>query len=186
MKKVLILLCILCVMAGSVTAYAENFEYHDTISLGETKTITIPQPDGEIDPSFVYFIHLFTFVPEEDGTYRFLVSYEDDATKPYDIFMDVVPFGYTDDGSKVYLDDNGYRELKNGCEFDATGGIYYELNFQYPIHDGRYPEFTFYVGTSDVEEVPKTDDSSLLLPASLMLTTAAAVIWLTDLRRKHI
>ena len=99
MKKVLIFLCILCVMAGSVTAYAENFEYHDTISLGETKTITIPQPDGEIDPSFVYFIHLFTFVPEEDGTYRFLVSYEDDATKPYDIFMDVVPFGYTDDGS---------------------------------------------------------------------------------------
>jgi hypothetical protein len=100
--------------------------------------------------------------------------------------MGVAPFRYTDDGSKEYLDYSGYLELKNGCEFDATAGIHYELCFQYPTHDGRYPEFTFYVGTAFDTQVPETGDTGLLLPAMLMLTAAAAVVWLTDHRRKHI
>ena len=186
MKKLFILLSILCMMTGSVTVYAKNYEWQESISYEETKTVTIPQPEGEIDSGWVYFTQLFTFVPEEDGTYRFLVSYDEDEANPYDIYMGVAPFRYTDDGSKEYLDYSGYLELKNGCEFDATAGIHYELCFQYPTHDGRYPEFTFYVGTAFDTQVPETGDTGLLLPAMLMLTAAAAVVWLTDHRRKHI
>lgn len=184
--RTLILVICLFFLMGNLCVSAANFEQERSLSLGETCVITIPQPEGEIDSGWVYFTQLFTFVPEEDGIYRFLVCYEDDPTTPYEIFMDVVPFCYTDAGSKVYLDNNGYRIIKNGCEFDATAGIHYELMFQYPIHDGRYPTFTFYVGTVHDTQVPETGDTGLLLPAILMLTAAAAVVWLADTRRKLI
>ena len=104
MRKFWIFLVILCLVTGSMTVSAENFDVRDTITPGETKIVTIPKPEGEIDPGVVYFTQAFTFVPEEDGTYRFLISYQEDGEKPYDIFMDVA---------------GEYRALENGCEFDA-------------------------------------------------------------------
>ena len=142
MKKLWIFLVIFCMMAGSLRISAENYWLEDSISSGDTRVIAIPQPEGEIDPGMVYFTQEFTFVPEQDGTYRFLVSYEEDESEPYNIFMDVA---------------GPYQQLKNGCEFEAVAGETYELCFQYPIHDGRYPEFTFWVDTADGTYVPKTE-----------------------------
>ena len=139
MKKLWIFLVIFCMMAGSLRISAENYWLEDSISTGDTRVIAIPQPEGEIDPGMVYFTQEFTFVPEQDGTYRFLVSYEEDESEPYNIFMDVA---------------GPYQQLKNGCEFEAVAGETYELCFQYPIHDGRYPTFTFWVDTADGAYVP--------------------------------
>ena len=162
MRKFWIFLVILCLVTGSMTVSAENFDVRDTIAFGETKIVTIPKPEGEIDPGIVYFTQAFTFVPEEDGTYRFLVSYQEDETNPYDIYMDVV---------------GAYWELENGCEFDAVAGQTYNLCFQYPIHDGRYPTFTFYVGAADADVVPKTGDPGIFLPAmGAALSLAVLVI----------
>jgi hypothetical protein len=162
MRKFWIFLVILCLVTGSMTVSADNFDVRDTIAFGETKIVTIPKPEGEIDPAFIYFNQEFTFVPEEDGTYRFLVSYQEDETNPYDIYMDVV---------------GAYWELENGCEFDAVAGQTYYLCFQYPIHDGRYPTFTFYVGAADADVVPKTGDPGIFLPAmGAALSLAVLVI----------
>jgi hypothetical protein len=144
MRKFWIFLVILCLVTGSITVHAENFHVKDTIAFGEIKTVTVPQPEGEIDSGWVYFTQEFTFTPEKDGTYHFLVRYEEDESKPYEIFMDVVCPG-------------GYQVLLNGCAFDAVAGESYELCFQYPIHDGRYPEFTFYVGSEEAVVVPETE-----------------------------
>ena len=162
MRKFWIFLVILCLVTGSMTVSAENFDVRDTIAFGETKIVTIPKPEGEIDPGFVYFTQAFTFVPEEDGTYRFLIGYQEDGEKPYDIFMDV---------------SGAYRELENGCEFDAIAGETYELCFQYPNHDGRYPEFTFYVGSEEAVVVPETDDTGASLSVlKIVLCGAAAAL----------
>ena len=171
MRKFWIFLVILCLVTGSMTVSADNFDVRDTIAFGETKIVTIPKPEGEIDPGFVYFTQAFTFVPEEDGTYRFLIRYQEDGEKPYDIFMDV---------------SGAYRELENGCEFDAIAGETYELCFQYPNHDGRYPEFTFYVGseeavvvpeTEPAEQIPETDDTGASLSVlKIVLCGAAAAL----------
>ena len=173
MRKFWIFLVILCLVTGSMTVSAENFDVKDTIAFGEIKTVTVPQPEGEIDSGWVYFTQEFTFTPEKDGTYHFLVRYEEDESKPYEIFMDVVCPG-------------GYQVLLNGCAFDAVAGESYELCFQYPIHDGRYPEFTFYVGseeavvvpeTDDVEQIPEiNDDGASLSGIEIVLCGAAAVL----------
>jgi LPXTG-motif cell wall-anchored protein len=162
MRKFWIFLVILCLVTGSMTVSAENFDVRDTIAFGETKIVTIPKPEGEIDPAFIYFNQEFTFVPEEDGTYRFLVSYQEDKDQPYDIYMDVV---------------GAYWELENGCEFDAVAGQTYNLCFQYPTHDGRYPTFTFYVGAADADVIPKTGAPGIFLPAmGAALSLAVLVI----------
>ena len=67
MRKFWIFLVILCLVTGSMTVSAENFDVRDTITPGETKIVTIPKPEGEIDPGVVYFTQAFTFVPEETG-----------------------------------------------------------------------------------------------------------------------
>ena len=162
MRKFWIFLVILCLVTGSMTVSAENFDVRDTIAFGETKIVTIPKPEGEIDPGVVYFTQAFTFVPEEDGTYRFLISYQEDGEKPYDIFMDVA---------------GEYRALENGCEFEAAAGETCELCFQYPTHDGRYPTFIFYVGAADADVIPKTGDPGIFLPAmGAALSLAVLVI----------
>ena len=171
MRKAVILLIVLCMAAGSVMVHAENFDVKDTIAFGQTRIVTIPKPEGEIDPGFVYFNQEFTFVPEEDGTYRFLVSYQEDEAKPYDIFMDVA---------------GAYRELENGCEFDAVAGQTYDLCFQYPSHDGRYPTFTFYVGAADADVVPKTGEAGFLLPAVAAMLSAALAALLIAERKKNV
>ena len=162
MRKFWIFLVILCLVTGSMTVSAESFDVRDTITPGETKIVTIPKPEGEIDPGVVYFTQAFTFVPEEDGTYRFLISYQEDGEKPYDIFMDVA---------------GEYRALENGCEFEAAAGETCELCFQYPTHDGRYPTFIFYVGAADADVIPKTGDPGMFLPAmGAALSLAVLVI----------
>jgi hypothetical protein len=161
MRKFWIFLVILCLVTGSMTVSAENFDVKDTIAFGETKIVTIPKPEGEIDPAFIYFNQEFTFVPEEDGTYRFLVSYQEDETNPYDIYMDVV---------------GAYWELENGCEFDAVAGQTYYLCFQYPTHDGRYPEITFSLEASGVETNPKTSDLYFLLPLFCLILSAGLLV----------
>ena len=118
-----------------------NFNYRDTLALGETKTFTIPQPEREIEDGWTYFNLSLFFTPEETGTYRFLVSFEEDKSEPYDYDMAVTC-------------PDGYWELANGCQFDAQAGETYELFFQYPTHDGRYPEFTFYVEEGAAPVVP--------------------------------
>ena len=171
MRKFWIFLVILCLVTGGMTVSAENFDVKDTIAFGETKIVTIPKPEGEIDPAFIYFNQEFTFVPEEDGTYRFLVSYQEDETNPYDIYMDVV---------------GAYWELENGCEFDAVAGQTYNLCFQYPTHDGRYPTFIFYVGAADADVVPKTGEAGFLLPAVAAMLSAALAALLIAERKKNI
>ena len=170
MRKFWIFLVILCLVTGSMTVSAENFDVRDTIAFGQTKIVTIPKPEGEIDPAFIYFNQEFTFVPEEDGTYRFLVSYQEDKDQPYDIYMDVV---------------GAYWELENGCEFDAVAGQTYNLCFQYPTHDGRYPTFTFYVGAADADVVPKTGEAGFLLPAVAAMLSAALAALLIAERKKN-
>ena len=168
MRKFWIFLVILCLVTGSMTVSAENFDVMDTIAFGETKIVTIPKPEGEIDPGFVYFTQAFTFVPEEDGTYRFLIRYQEDGEKPYDIFMGVA---------------GAYRELENGCEFDAIAGETYELCFQYPNHDGRYPEFTFYLGSESAERIP--NDNILLYCAAGALLVCCLTALLIAERKKN-
>ena len=171
MRKAVILLIVLCMAAGSVIVHAENFDVRDTIAFGQTRIVTIPKPEGEIDPGFVYFNQEFTFGPEEDGTYRFLVSYQEDEAKPYDIYMGV---------------GGAFWELENGCEFDAVAGQTYDLCFQYPIHDGRYPTFTFYVGAADADVVPKTGDVGFYLPAVAAMLSAALAVLLIAERKKNV
>ena len=109
--------------------YEPNHNYRETLSLGETKTIRIPEPmNGVVDPNWTYYNHSFFFTPEETGTYRFLVDYVQDEAKPYEFEMGVA---------------GAYWALENGCEFDAVAGETRELTFQYHPYDGRHPEFTF-------------------------------------------
>ena len=168
MKKIWIFLVIFCMMAGSLRISAENYWLEDSISSGDTRVIAIPQPEGEIDPGMVYFTQEFTFVPEQDGTYRFLVSYEEDESEPYNIFMDVA---------------GPYQQLKNGCEFEAVAGETYELCFQYPNHDGRYPEFTFYLGSESAERIP--NDNILLYCAAGALLVCCLTALLIAERKKN-
>ena len=142
MKKLFALLAVFCMLAGAVTVHADELQKPKLIGLYDFQTVRIPEPEGEVDPDAVYFTQEFTFAPEQDGTYRFLVSYEEDESEPYNISMDVA---------------GPYQQLKNGCEFEAVAGETYELCFQYPIHDGRYPEFTFWVDTADGTYVPETE-----------------------------
>ena len=107
-----------------------NPRWEDPIALNETKTVRVPKPLSAVDPGEVYFSQIFWFTPEESGTYCFLVDYVEDESDPYYFTMDIA---------------DAYWELENGCMFDANAGETYELSFQYPVHDGRYPEFTFTV-----------------------------------------
>ena len=160
MKKLIIVALIFC-MIGCISVSAQNISQSDTIFLGETKTITIPKPTGDVDPGIVYFQQEFLFTPEATGTYRLLMSYAEDTNNPYDVFLDV---------------PGSYWELDNGIEFEATAGETYQLCFQYPTHDGRYPEITFFLGTPDMEPIPKTGDSYFLLPVICLLLSAGLLI----------
>lgn len=169
MRKLCILLVVICMLAGSFAVHAENWEQTDSISLGEVKVVTIPEPEGEIAPGWVYFTQVFTFVPEEDGEYCFLVRYEEDPSDPYEFTMDVA---------------GSYRELTNGCLFEGKAGESYELCFQYPTHDGRYPEFTFCVTSGDVREIPKTSDAGIL-PSFFAFGLSGAALVLLMARKKR-
>ena len=171
MKKILALLMVLGMLAGCMTVYAGNYRQEETIFAGETKVVTVPRPEGEIDPGWVYFSQTFHFVPEEDGTYLFLVSYEDDESDPYDIFMDVA---------------GPYWELENGCKFVGKAGESCELLFQYLVHDGRYPEFTFYVDSEEAILVPKTGDAGILLYVCTGLLSAAAAGLMIAKRKEYL
>ena len=167
-RKLLMILAILCLLMNSISVSAENISRVEDISLGQTKVVTVPQPEGEIDEGWVYFTQAFTFVPEQSGTYRFLVSYQEDEQNPYDFNVGVA---------------GEYWELENGIEFEAIAGETYYLGFQYPTHDGRYPEFTFYLGTENAEFIPQTGDSSLLLPSGLLILALAGMILVTTKRK---
>lgn len=166
--KLFVILALICLLCNCMFVSAENISRVEDISIGETKVITVPQPEGEVDEGYVYFTQEFNFVPETDGTYRFLVDYEEDAENPYDFSVDVA---------------GAYLELDNGIEFEATAGQTYSLCFQYPTHDGRYPQFTFYLGNEDAELVPKTADTGLLLPMGLMLFAAGGILLATTKRK---
>jgi LPXTG-motif cell wall-anchored protein len=166
MKKLLAIL--ICLMLCAMTVSATNIQRVEPIGLGQSKTVTIPQPTEPVDEGYVYFQQEFSFVPKTDGTYRMFISYVEDPEDPYDIFMDV---------------SGPYLELENGIEFDAVAGEEMLVCFQYMTHDGRYPQFTFYLGTADETEIPQTGDMSLL-PVALLLLTAVA--GLSYLRRKEI
>ena len=107
MKKFLIWLLIACLI-GCVTVSAQNISRTEDIALGETKIITIPKPDGEVDEGTVYFQQEFLFIPEESGTYRMLMSYKEDEANPYDVFLDI---------------PGPYLQLDNGIEFEAINTI---------------------------------------------------------------
>lgn len=160
MKKLLILFMIAALM-GCLSVSAQNPYRCDTIALGETKVITVPAPDGEIDEGTVYFQQEFTFTAEESGTYRMIMSYEDDPKNPYDVFLDV---------------PGSYLELEKGIEFEATAGETCQISFQYPTHDGRYPEITFSLEASGVETNPKTSDLYFLLPLFCLILSAGLLV----------
>ena len=146
-----------------------TIELTDTSSAGETRVITIPQPEGEVDPNTIFFTQTFLFVPEENGTHMFLVAYEDDEENPYEIYMDVA---------------GPYWELENGCSFECIAGETYELCFQYPNSDGRYPTFTFYVGTEAADLVPKTGDADILSALCTLILSGGAAALLILNRKK--
>ena len=168
MKKLCSIVLFLCLMLSAMTVSATNIQRVEPIALGQSKTVTIPQPTEPVDEGYVYFQQEFSFVPKADGTYRMFISYVEDPEDPYDIFMDV---------------SGPYLELENGIEFDAVAGEEMLVCFQYMTHDGRYPQFTFYLGTADETEIPQTGDLSLL-PVGILLLAAVAA--LTGLRRKEI
>ena len=167
MKKLMILLVIICMM-GCIAASAENIHQVQNIGLGETAVITVPEPDGDVDPGTVYFTQEFSFTPEESGTYRFLMSYEEDEQKPYNVFLDV---------------PGAYMEIENGIEFEATAGENYLLCFQYPDYDGRFPEITFYLTVPGAEEIPKTADETLLPVLCMGLSMCILLITVPNFRK---
>ena len=59
MKKLLILLVILCMM-GCMSVSAQNISRSDALALGETMEVTIPKPAGEVDEGTVYFQQEFS------------------------------------------------------------------------------------------------------------------------------
>lgn len=125
-----------------VMIYEPNHNIRELLSLEEFKIIQIPEPmNGVVDPGWTYYNHSFFFTPEKSGTYRFLADYVQDESDPYKIYMGVTC-------------PTGYWELANGCQFDAVAGETYELLFQYLTHDGRYPEFIFYVEEGAAPVVP--------------------------------
>ena len=152
MKKLwflfLILLMILC--ANGVSA--KNISRTEEIGLGETKVISVPEPEGDISADWVYFEQIFLFTPEETGTYRLLMDYEEDQKNPYNVSLAC---------------SGSYYALKNGIEFDAQAGQTRELSFQYPIHDGRYPQITFRLGTADLSDTPQADKPVETTPPEL-------------------
>lgn len=148
MKKLLIALMLVALM-GCICVSAQNPYISEEITLYENKTVTVPAPDGDVDQGMVYFKQEFLFTPEESGTYRLLMDYEEDEENPYPIHLDL---------------PGAYLKLDNGIEFEATAGETYPLCFKYMNHDGRYPQFTFYLCTPDTEQIPQTRDLYFLAP----------------------
>ena len=180
MKKLLALLVILCVMMSSISVSA-NHQHREYIEYGEVKVITIPEPDEHFKNNYVYYNHYFIFKPEVSGTYRFMISYEEDETKPYPIYMGMTSYIKVN-GNDRYEGGLGYREIENGLEFYGEVGRYYEIMFQYMSYDKRHPQFTFYLD-SDLE-IPKTGDADLLLPTAAMLVSATLAGYLFLNRKK--
>ena len=160
MKKLLIPLMIIW-LVGCMSITALCVPPARVITLGETAVITVPEPKGEVDPTKVYFQQEFLFIPKESGTYRFLMNYEEDPEHPYEVFLDV---------------PGAYLKLENGIEFEATASEQYLLCFQYPNHDGRYPQITFFLGTPDMDPNPKTNDLLPLLPMLCLLMSAGLLV----------
>ena len=49
MKKFLLFVLIFCMLSAALSVSAENYYLTEPISLFETKVVTIPKPNGEID-----------------------------------------------------------------------------------------------------------------------------------------
>lgn len=156
MKRIILLFVMVCMM-GCLSVSAQNISRAEDIALGETKVITVPAPEGEVDEGTVYFQQEFLFTPEENGRYCFLMSYEEDTQNPYEVSLDV---------------PGTYWEVDHGIEFEATAGETYQLCFQYPNHDGRYPQITFFLGTPGMEPIPQTTDLPFLLPLFCLILSA--------------
>lgn len=142
MKKLWFLFLILLMILCATGVSARNISRTEEIGLGETKVISVPEPEGDISANWVYFEQIFLFTPEESGTYRLLMDYEEDQANPYNISL---------------AGSGSYYALKNGIEFDALAGQTCELFFQYPNHDGRYPQIAFRLGTADLPDTPRAD-----------------------------
>ena len=128
MRKLIILFMIAALM-GCLSVSAQNPYRCDTIALGETKVITVPAPDGEIDEGTVYFQQEFTFTAEESGTYRMIMSYEDDPKNPYDVFLDVPGNGACGAGTAADSQQSKginlrklYTEERSGSRCPTTAG----------------------------------------------------------------
>ena len=180
MKKILALLVLLCVVMSS-TSVSANHQHREYIDYGEVKVITIPEPDEHFKNNYVYYTHYFIFKPTVSGTYRFMISYEEDETKPYPIYMDMTSYIKVN-GNDRYEGNQGYREIENGLEFYGEVDRYYELMFQYMSYDKRNPQFTFYLETD--LEIPKTGDAGLLLPGALVLLSTVMAACLILNRKK--
>ena len=151
MRKLWILLVVLCMLAGNAAVSAETIHETGTISPEETKVVTVPQVSSR--PGEEYFVQDFEFTAQESGIYRFLVSYEEDKSQPYNFYMDAHHWSEdpTDKNGGTVESDSiwskfrsfDYRSMLNGIEFDGFSGETYRLRFVYPDKDGRYPEFTF-------------------------------------------
>ena len=71
MKKFLIWLLIACLI-GCVTVSAQNISRTEDIALGETKIITIPKPDGEVDEGTVYFQQEFLLCANQNQSQQLI------------------------------------------------------------------------------------------------------------------
>ena len=161
MRKLCILLVVLCMLAGNATVSAETIHEADTISPEETKVVTVPQPEGTNIPQVIDFTQDFEFVPQENGIYRFFVSHEEQdrsapAYFPYNFYLDAHYWseyasrqnGETEGSAPGAVGTDKFRSLDyvpllNGIEFDGWAGEIYRLRFVYSDNRGRYPEFTF-------------------------------------------
>lgn len=145
------------------------------IALGEEQTVTIVAQES--DPEVA--TQLLSFVPETDGTYRFLISYDTAAIEKEDVFTDVVSYQITD-GVLEYLDGT-YLSLDNGAEFEGKAGISYELCLQCYDTKGESASFTCWVEQvpATEEPIPPTGDADLLpLTATVLLSTLTLTVFL--------
>lgn len=202
MKKFLVGLLVVCMVFGcmSMTAFAQETE---TITVGESKTVTVKASDGaELDEYVSYH-----FTPEQSGTYFLSVSYDESqsmncgawlyAGEAYFSFGEPLQFEAVA-GETCVLKLNYFGTFKTDVDYvvslnqvqplegielsaEATSGYvgdYLYIDVTYQPEFGEREELTWTVSDNAVVEIQEaySDYAELaLLSAGTVTVTAATV-----------